>query len=77
MMVDEEDDDRGVNPCVMIGPAVVARMHTNVDRGLIMIYVYGKGLIDFNIIGFEAITLFYLRSSFNINDFLNNGFVFL
>ena len=33
-MVEEEDDDGGVNPCVMIG-AVVARMHTNVDRGLI------------------------------------------
>ena len=33
-MVEEEDDDGGVNPCVMIG-AVVARMHTNVDLGLI------------------------------------------
>lgn len=58
-MVEEEDDDGGVNPCVMIGPAVVARMHTNIDRGLI-IYVYGKGLINFNIIGFEAMALFYL-----------------
>ena len=61
MMVDEEEDDGEVNPCVMIGPAVVARMHTNVDRGLIILfYVYGKGLINFNIISFEAMTLFYL-----------------
>ena len=34
MVVEEEDNDGGVNPCVMIG-AVVARMHTNVDLGLI------------------------------------------
>ena len=46
-MVVEEEDDGGVNPCIMIG-AVVARMHTNVDRGLIFFYVYGIYLIYCN-----------------------------
>ena len=52
-MVVEEEDDGGVNPCAMIG-AVVARMHTNVDLGLIFFYVWNLINCNFDRLLLEA-----------------------